>query len=485
MNTNLFSNKGNRFVSLFVSSMALLSFTGCGGGDSTTNPPVSNTIDINSTLSNVQEVDRLRYFKEIKTVQARNNFNLTGKGITVTIMGEIVDSSHPDLQSSVVKQFNTYSQKDSVIAGKGSQPYKFELFGAEGHGHGHGTHIAGTIAAECDNTGVQGVACDAKLEVYDIGTYGNEQIPQQGWEGIEGIERLIVAFSTALNDVTQRHSSRILTGSFNIESPTIMYQAGGELENLSITQIIKRFEQDIDSIEDLSDEGLISFQNESDKGYLNRVFTNNGEDPFIILGTLLPKSKQWKELETAIKAYQDTDGVYIITESNNIFENRTSVLNGMPSLSNKVDPDLWISAVLVQPKSYNDTGITSLETNVDLTAEYITPINSCGQLASSYCILIPSYDVLSTMTEAVAFNGPIYQLNNRNHQILTGHSMGAPMIAGGLALMEEYNLRENMGYTMKDLVRILKKNAYKAFLGYDVTKHGNGLLDIEAALNAM
>ncbi|MCF6188995.1 MAG: S8 family serine peptidase [Cocleimonas sp.] len=482
MNTKPVSNN-NPFIRLLISSAVVISVAGCGGGGSNTTNPTSNTININSTLNNIEEVNRLRYFKEINVGQARTNFNLTGKGVTVTIMGEIADASHPDLKNRIVKQFNTYSQKGTVITGDGNQPYKLELFGAEGEGHG--THIAGTIAAECDNKGVQGVACEANLEVYDIGTYMNKAIPQQGWGEAEGLERLIVAFSTALDDVSQRRSSRILTGSFNIESPTIIYKAGGEIENLSITQMFKRFEQDVESVNDLSDKGLVTFQNDADKGYLERIFNNNNQDPTIIAGTVLPKSKQWKELETAIKAYQDTDGVYIITESNNIFENRTSVLNAMPSLSDKVDPDLWISAVLVQPKPYSETGIAVLESEVDLAGEYITPINSCGELAQSYCILIPSYDVLSTMTEALAFNRPIYQLNNRNHQILTGHSMGAPMIAGALALMEEYNVRENTGYKMKDLVRILKENAHKSFLGYDAKKHGNGLLDIEAALNAM
>ncbi|MEE9352315.1 MAG: hypothetical protein V3U78_08645, partial [Thiotrichaceae bacterium] len=392
-----------------------------------------------------------------------------------------------DLTNRVVNQFNTYSTKGVVNRGEGNQAYKIDLYG---RGDGHGTHIAVTIVAECDDVGIQGVACGSTLDVYDLGAYGNERIPLEGWGNAHEFERFIESFSAALSDVTQRGSSRILTGSFNLESPAILYQTGGALEGLSLTDIINKFEQEVDEASDLSDKGLITFQDEADVEYLNRVISDNDSDPFIAAGTLFPKSTQWKKLEDAIKAYQDTDGVYIITESNNLFENRTSVLNAIPSLSTKVDPDLWISAVLAQPKDYEQVVSNPDATEADITAlmdgEYITPINSCGSMASEYCILIPSYDVLSTMTEKVAEQGFAFmKLDERGHQLFTGHSMGAPMIAGALALMEEYNVRESLGYNMKDLVRILKENANRSFQGYNSSVHGRGLLDIAEALSAM
>ncbi len=162
----------------------------------------------------------------------------------------------------------------------------------------------------------------------------------------------------------------------------------------------------------------------------------------------------------------------------------------MPSLSTKVDAGLWISAVLAQPKGYEAAIANPNVSDADLTAlmqgEYITPINSCGAMASEYCILIPSYDVLSTMTRKVAEGElPYYLIDQRGYQLFSGHSMGAPMIAAALALMEEYNQRENLGYTMKQLVAFLKENANRTFTGYDPVKHGRGLLDITAALGAM
>jgi subtilisin family serine protease len=492
MKNRVFLNNNHRRTAFLISSIALFSLAGCGGGGSDSpggsgSSPLALTEVDASDLVTKQEVDRLRYFREINADQARSEFNVTGSGVRVTIMGEMVDVSHPDIQNSVVYQYNTFSNKSIVNMGTGNHAYRIEDYGRD---DGHGTHIAGTIAAACDGIGIQGVACDATLDVYDIGAYGNEQVPQEGWGDAHEFERLIESFSAALNDVTQRQVSRILTGSFNIESPAILYQAGGSLEGQSITSIINRFEQEIDEVSDLSDKGLVSFQNNADIEYLNRVVNDNGEDPIIAIGTLLPQSSQWKVLEDAIQAYQATDGVYIVTESNNLFENRTSVLNAMPSLSDKVDPDLWISAVLAQPKNYEAVISNPNVTEADVTAlmdgEYITPINSCGVMASEYCILIPSYDVLSTMTRKVAQQAlPLYLLEERNYQVFTGHSMGAPMIAGALALMEEYNQHNNFGYSMKDLVRLLKENANRSFTGYNASAHGRGLLDISAALSAM
>lgn len=34
------------------------------------------------------------------------------------------------------------------------------------------------------------------------------------------------------------------------------------------------------------------------------------------------------------------------------------------------------------------------------------------------------------------------------------HSVGAPMIAGALAIMEEFNQRKRLGYSMRELVRV-------------------------------
>jgi hypothetical protein len=461
-----------------LSATVALWIIGCsGGGDD--KAVKLNESDLTKTFADYPEIERLRYFKEIKSGKAIKDFNVTGAGVRVTIMGEIVDASHPDLKNRIVKQYNTFSQKGKVLEGQGNQPYKFEQYGLDS---GHGTHIAGTIAAECDNTGVQGIACGSQIDVYDIATYGNDNLPMNGWGDAHPFTVILEAFAAALDDVTKKASSKIITGSFNVESPYLKYKSGSSLQNQSLSSIFST----IDAPKKLLNTPEVAFANESDKTYLTKILENNAEGSEIALGTLLPLSKEWKKLEESIKRFQDKDGVYIITESNNIFENRTSVLNAMPSISDKVDPALWISAVLVKPKGIDDIKTIEDVDKVIAKGEYFTPINSCGEDAKEYCILIPAYDVLSTVTRTVAEKEmPFYTLDGRGHQLMTGHSMGAPMIAAALALMQEYSMKIGKNYSMKDLVRILKENANRTFPTYDEKVHGRGILDVKAALDAM
>jgi hypothetical protein len=158
----------------------------------------------------------------------------------------------------------------------------------------------------------------------------------------------------------------------------------------------------------------------------------------------------------------------------------------MPSMSQKVDKDLWLSVVMVQPKGIEAVTKADEFSKLIQKGEYITPINDCGELAYEYCILTPSYAVLSTITPRIKEPSEIlYKIEDRTYQSFGGHSMGAPMVAGALALMQEYNKRESFGYTMKDLIRILKKSANRDFKGYDPKKHGQGILNIEGAIKLM
>ncbi len=461
---------------LFSTIVAAFSLAGCGG----------STVNIDQQIANLPEAQRLRYFKEIHLGTAHQQPGVTGKDVRVTIMGEAVDASHTDLSKHIIKQYNTFAKKDVVLNGSGNQPYGFDKMGK---GDGHGTHIAGTIAASCDGKGIQGIACDATLDVYDLGAYDSaEKLQPQGWGNTHEFARFMQAFSLAMKDVTRRGESKITTGSFNMESPYIPYQSGSTLQGLPLTEIINDYASETDpgGIQAIFSEGAVKFINHADQNYLKTVAEQSEEPIPTYLGTLLPLTKEWSELANTLAEYQRSGGVYLITESNNIF-NRTSVLNAMPSISPKVDKDLWLSVVMVMPAKVpgGDSPTASISSDT-LNGRYITPLNHCGKVAKEYCILTPSYNVLSTMTEKVRESSvTLYNIDGRMHQVFSGHSMGAPMVAATLALMQEYNQKKQLGYSMKDLVRILKDNANRNFPGYDPDKHGRGILDVSAALAAM
>ncbi len=112
-----------------------------------------------------------------------------GDGIVIAILDTGVDVSHPDL-------------KDQIIGGK-----NFSDDGAEddfNDGNGHGTHVAGIIAAAETDTGVVGVAPQAKLLIVKVlgndGSGSYESIINglkfvQEWKGPNGEKVRIVNMS--------------------------------------------------------------------------------------------------------------------------------------------------------------------------------------------------------------------------------------------------------------------------------------------------
>lgn len=445
-------------------------------------------VDLTEGFSEKSEFDRLRYFKEINLNTSRNNLHLTGDGVSVAVMGEVIDPEHTDLSGRISAQFETFSRRDNVKKGSQFYPVAYEILGQN---EGHGTHIAGTIAANCDGVGIQGVACKANLVAYDIGAgdYA-EDFPSDGWADEDDFfGRFIYSFATGINDLTESGRSKITTGSFNIESPIVKTQKNGPLYGLSMSEIMAQIEDELDGPEDLLNSSLITLENSDDYKMLERVTKNLDEDDalFAFAGLFIPMSSEWAYLEEAIHKYQKAGGVYLVTESNNVFEDRSSTLNAFPELSDKIDPDLWLSVVMVEPDGFEDIASEEDLERVLSTGPYRANINSCGREAAKYCIVTPSYEVFSTMTERLAYGYGmnLFKVDDRLYQSLSGHSMGAPMVAGALALMEEYNRREGLNYSMKDIVRILKENANRSYPGYDPVRHGRGMLDIDAAIRAM
>ena len=85
------------------------------------------------------------------------------------------------------------------------------------------------------------------------------------------------------------------------------------------------------------------------------------------------------QLAKTLADYQRSGGVYLVTESNNIF-NRSSVLNAMPSISPQVDKDLWLSVVMVAPaKRPEGDSATAQVSPETLNGKYFTPDKSLRQ----------------------------------------------------------------------------------------------------------
>jgi major intracellular serine protease len=106
---------------------------------------------IDEQLDAVNEVP-----KGIEMIEAPEIWNVTmGEGVTVAILDTGCDLNHPDLAKQISGGRNFTTDDDS-------DPNKFQDY------NGHGTHVAGTIAAIKNDSGVVGVAPAAKLLILKV-----------------------------------------------------------------------------------------------------------------------------------------------------------------------------------------------------------------------------------------------------------------------------------------------------------------------------
>ncbi|MNB99263.1 Major intracellular serine protease precursor [compost metagenome] len=78
----------------------------------------------------------------------------TGQSVVVAVLDTGCDSTHPDLKNKII------GGKNFTTEGNGENDYSDR--------HSHGTHVAGTIAAVRDNSGVVGVSPDVKLLILKV-----------------------------------------------------------------------------------------------------------------------------------------------------------------------------------------------------------------------------------------------------------------------------------------------------------------------------
>lgn len=137
--------------------------------------------------------------KGVELIQAPEIWEKTkGKGITIAILDTGCDSSHPDLKDRVIGGRN-FTKDDN-----GDQTIYRDY-------NGHGTHVAGTIAATANDSGVIGVSPEANLLILKV--LDKDGSGQYEWiiNGINyAIEQKVDIISMSLGgpeDVSELHAA--------------------------------------------------------------------------------------------------------------------------------------------------------------------------------------------------------------------------------------------------------------------------------------
>jgi major intracellular serine protease len=105
----------------------------------------------------IEQVEKVNEIPNgVEMIQAPKIWGQTkGKGITVAILDTGCDLTHPDLREQIVGGRN-FTKDDN------GNPDVYRDY------NGHGTHVAGTIAATKNNSGVVGVAPEANLLIVKV-----------------------------------------------------------------------------------------------------------------------------------------------------------------------------------------------------------------------------------------------------------------------------------------------------------------------------
>ncbi|MBZ5586294.1 MAG: S8 family serine peptidase [Acidobacteriia bacterium] len=114
------------------------------------NNPIVSVIEPDVAIYALDEYDNAWGVKTINARAVHNGGN-RGQGVKVCVIDSGIDATHPDLYQYYAGGYDFVNDDDNPA-----------------DDNGHGTHVAGTIAALANNTGVIGVAPQASILAYKI-----------------------------------------------------------------------------------------------------------------------------------------------------------------------------------------------------------------------------------------------------------------------------------------------------------------------------
>ncbi len=351
----------------------------------------------------------------------------TGDGVTVAVLDSPFDTDHADLQGNLTTAYDAFDGDSDV-----SCP-------TNGCVSSHGTHVAGTIGAIKDNTGMHGVAPEVTIKPVKI--FGNDL----SFVTTSQLVNAIAAGSGSGIAVMNNSWGSTKTDTLSYNGSTYYYKrpyynyadnnsseyiSGSQTINGVVSPIYGLFPSELSAWQTATDDTVVVFANGNDG--LN---TETGQ----------------------IELYSDSATSSFVQYAANT---ATSVNDDIPSFRGSyavVDDNIsgqWLTVVAV-----------------DQNNQIASFSNGCGY-AKDFCIAAPGVAIYSTYDVDDNTTSPPVSYKN-----LQGTSMAAPHVTGGLALLKE----QFPNLTPEQLTTLVLSTATDLGASGTDTVYGVGLLNLSAA----